>query len=845
VTQPVRLLQSILVEVPVVVGWLRPVILAPAVVLTGLAPDTVEAVLAHELAHIRRYDYLVNLGQTVVETLLFFHPAVWWVSRRIRVEREHCCDDVAVATCGSKVAYARALTVLEEGRRSPEWAMAATGGKTVSTTLSRVRHILGISSPDRVRGSVWLGGIITLALLASLAVVMPLGHVQGEAQPESPAPKAASADQPATASAGKPSDARGSEAVEGVSVRLRADRTRWSIRDTPTFTLDFRNNGTRDLLVTQAPETGKIKVDGIWHEWTLGWIGGARSPFPPGRTYEGLVVSLSDGWRVKLAPGKHTIFFATTFVEAHVRQIRSPGKPPVNPVITVTSNPVEIEIIDTDEKAAPVSVRWGTPVDGVAASLKADHFAWTADEQPTTFKASVHNLGQRDLSFGGSQALGELEVDGIEYFWFGAIAMPVAPLPPGKQYDDILVTFASEWHTKDGKPFQQSCGRHIVRFSASIDLADPATKRAPFRAVSNPVEINVEPGIDRRAALVKKYLPGCALKAVRKQTAAQELLDEILTTPSGQEVDLASLRQAWVGTSEVPSERPVAWHNPKLTELLPPLKVEIATASDAVEVARVILGVFKSRGDFEDWGFKAEHRENGWLVTPSYIGPPAQVRHQSSIELIMADGVLQDVRQIDESFNKRVAQDAVNPANATASPWHLLGQTDLARFKVEKALYEKAGEPFCFVRVRVTNVSDRAIGVDLRGWMAVYPGYFGKSDTEHNNFFKQVRMYHAALDQPKRAELLADFAAGRLTVIPAGKSVDYYREYIERAKVEKVDKAAGKYLIISMDGEQILTDGKKVEQFLGAGQEGANTDLAILSPVPWKTIPAGGRILRR
>jgi hypothetical protein len=182
---------------------------------------------------------------------------------------------------------------------------------------------------------------------------------------------------------------------------------------------------------------------------------------------------------------------------------------------------------------------------------------------------------------------------------------------------------------------------------------------------------------------------------------------------------------------------------------------------------------------------------------------------------------------------------------APSTAWHLIGETDLAKFEVEKALYEKAGEPFCLVHVRITNVSDRAVGVDLRGWMAVYPGYFGKSDTEHNNFFKQVRMYHASLDQPKRAELLADFAAGRLTVIPAGKSVDYYREYIERAKVEEADKGGGKYLIISMDGEQILTDGKKVEQFLGVGYEGANTDLAILSPVSWKTIPADARISRR
>ena len=81
----------------------------PVSALAGLTPRQVEAILAHELAHIRRHDYVVNLLQTVVETLLFYHPAVWWLSHRIRVERENCCDDLAVSLCGDPVAYAAAL----------------------------------------------------------------------------------------------------------------------------------------------------------------------------------------------------------------------------------------------------------------------------------------------------------------------------------------------------------------------------------------------------------------------------------------------------------------------------------------------------------------------------------------------------------------------------------------------------------------------------------------------------------------------------------------------------------------------------------------------------------------
>ncbi|NQW03302.1 MAG: M56 family metallopeptidase [Acidobacteria bacterium] len=95
-SRPVRILQSSAVAVPVMIGWLKPVVLLPTAALSGLAPDQLEALLAHELAHVRRHDYVVNLLQSMVETTLFYHPGVWWVSHRVRVEREHCCDDLAV-----------------------------------------------------------------------------------------------------------------------------------------------------------------------------------------------------------------------------------------------------------------------------------------------------------------------------------------------------------------------------------------------------------------------------------------------------------------------------------------------------------------------------------------------------------------------------------------------------------------------------------------------------------------------------------------------------------------------------------------------------------------------------
>ncbi len=108
-------------------GVWRPAILVPLGFMSGLAPTQVEAILAHELAHIRRWDYLANLVQLLVETLLFYHPCVWWISAQIRQEREHCCDDIAANVLGDRVAYAEMLVMLE-GRRTPKLALAAGGG---------------------------------------------------------------------------------------------------------------------------------------------------------------------------------------------------------------------------------------------------------------------------------------------------------------------------------------------------------------------------------------------------------------------------------------------------------------------------------------------------------------------------------------------------------------------------------------------------------------------------------------------------------------------------------------------------------------------------------------------
>jgi beta-lactamase regulating signal transducer with metallopeptidase domain/sporulation protein YlmC with PRC-barrel domain len=169
IARAIRYCKSLHLDAPAVVGWFRPVILLPVSALSGLNELQLRAVIAHELAHIRRLDAFVNLFQVAVETLLFYHPAVWWVSKRIRAERENCCDDVALAVCGNPAEYARALAKMEEHRAAPSFAMAANRGPLAS----RVARLLGLPEKENsLRNAGVAFGVLCLAaaLLAGNAL---------------------------------------------------------------------------------------------------------------------------------------------------------------------------------------------------------------------------------------------------------------------------------------------------------------------------------------------------------------------------------------------------------------------------------------------------------------------------------------------------------------------------------------------------------------------------------------------------------------------------------------------------------------------------------------------------
>src|SRR5579863_6446156 len=208
----VRFCESLHLDAPAVLGWCRPVVFLPVSALTGLTETQLRAVIAHELAHIRRLDAFVNVFQVASETLLFHHPAVWWLSKRIRAEREHCCDETALSVCENPAEYARALALMEEWRSAPVFAMAANRGPLTE----RVVRVLGLKTSGTGMRTVGITG----SVLCLTAALMAGNALFGIARPKAalaaigssvPATQASSSSQPSSAkssTAAKPSAAR-------------------------------------------------------------------------------------------------------------------------------------------------------------------------------------------------------------------------------------------------------------------------------------------------------------------------------------------------------------------------------------------------------------------------------------------------------------------------------------------------------------------------------------------------------------------------------------------------------------------------------------------------------------
>jgi len=207
----VDVLISSLADAPGMIGWLRPVLLVPAATVAGLTTEQLESILAHELAHIRRHDYLVNIGQMIVETLLFYHPAVWWASNQIRRERELACDDLAVQYLGDALVYARALTALEKARvLTPNLAMGSTRGPL----MHRIQRL--VSPERREHGPSRLAGVTVLFFLSITSLFLTINWASAQATKIETQPKAAA----------PPTALRKALATQGLMEFLKAELTK-------------------------------------------------------------------------------------------------------------------------------------------------------------------------------------------------------------------------------------------------------------------------------------------------------------------------------------------------------------------------------------------------------------------------------------------------------------------------------------------------------------------------------------------------------------------------------------------------------------------------------------------
>ena len=185
ISTPVRLLESGITKVPLVIGYLKPVILVPVGLINSLEPDQVEAILLHELAHIVRKDYLVNLILKIIGILFFFNPAVLWVSYLISSERENCCDDIAIGQTRNRFGYMRALISFEEYRQDlPDQALAISGH--TATIPRRIERMISGKNRSLVKLEVIMLALMTILFVAVSMLNYPFSAIGSPSHQQQP-----------------------------------------------------------------------------------------------------------------------------------------------------------------------------------------------------------------------------------------------------------------------------------------------------------------------------------------------------------------------------------------------------------------------------------------------------------------------------------------------------------------------------------------------------------------------------------------------------------------------------------------------------------------------------------
>jgi len=552
---PPRVCVSDKIREAIVVGLWRPLVLLPVSWLMEMPPEMLEAVIAHELAHVRRLDLWVNLLQRLMETLLFYHPAVWWLSRRVSLEREMCADELAVGATSKRFLYA---TVLEQlglmrlGQTAPQLG-AAMGDKKM-VLLNRVGNILGLS-PSNKRARWWPAGLLALAV--PLAIWLASTSIASSAANKARAEEVS--DGTADTSASKTPRDRDSKKLTIDLIGAKGGR-----RGVPSFWIGWEQLGKEALcgratrllkaspglkVVVRAGRAMPRKhVDELLKLLkTAGAKNVSLAAFPfgpvfaihpgPGRdgTIRGTVIAPDN----RGEPGKYSVTldheaWTTQRGELPYMQVAAgetfefrnvpAGKCKVRaqPVTASGKNAglaakaAEVEVIVKNKQVVEVelsfdpvrvSSAWGKAAEGVQIRLWAKQSKWNQGTVPGLL-ADVRNQGKRNLLVRDHGC--ELEVDGR---WYrqpvsGGLIPPPSPLPPGRRYDNIAVDLHPSWEISvprgvhppwKGGPEQLgelTPGKHTIRvaFTAMASIKARAPIYAPgkdVRAISNPIEIEI------------------------------------------------------------------------------------------------------------------------------------------------------------------------------------------------------------------------------------------------------------------------------------------------------------------------------------------------------------------
>lgn len=402
IVQRVHLLQSTIVNSPIVVGCFRNTILLPTSFISGVPVSQLEAILAHELAHVRRYDYPINLLQTLVETLFFYHPAVWWISNRIRTEREYCCDDLVVAAMGNKIEYGRALLAVEEFRSAAtsSLALSAKGG----SLLTRVQRLFaGPVQDDRSSSGLAAIGIL-LAMIAAAGTWTTVIAVPDEK----------SKDDESKQDAAFGPESHGlqfrlvalSPDVNDNAQDLKSVRNDWTRSTDMTFGVELKNVSSESLTLVgvrehDATETqGKLRttryaphwfdfeftdLDGkpiprtyreYYHQSGVAYIASTHE-LAPGQSLVEILrpAKFMTPMEYDLPPGKYRVRVhyhgPDDSLRAYVRSNRLSDKAILIAwPHDVVSNSVEFEVKEASRRSKPEDLVWGQPVEGLQAAIE-------------------------------------------------------------------------------------------------------------------------------------------------------------------------------------------------------------------------------------------------------------------------------------------------------------------------------------------------------------------------------------------------------------------------------------------------------------------------------------------